>query len=224
MPVAPSTASLYTTILNTSGVTKTFSFLPPHGKTLTAGQSVTFVGSVYQYLKNARKLAGFLSAVTRGDICLLSGPTRAETVLCAVGNTSVIAPGDLLYLTSGAVKSAADFTWDTNLATTQAGFKALFIGVALAAHANGGGAITTFPVDISQEAIYNYACTSETHEIGDTLAPAKAAGNALLPQKLVKAVAGSSIARCESRDASAATTVSVRLQSAFRGQNVSGAQ
>lgn len=227
MPVAPTKAQFNTTVINTNAKTLFFGFLPPHGKTLTSGQSFTFVGDLYNYCasRGRRFTTALTNAITRGDMVVQTGPSGSETVLCSVLNTTVIAVGDTVFLdTGGDVKSATVFTWDTNIGTTQPEFKVKFLGVALAAHANGGGAIATFPVDISPDVVWQFPCTSEAHEIGDTLGLAKASGNALLPQQLVKAIAANSIARCVSRDASAATTVSVRLQSAYRGNNSGGNQ
>ena len=40
------TTCLDTKVRNMTGATTTFGFLPPHGKTLTAGQEYTFFGSL----------------------------------------------------------------------------------------------------------------------------------------------------------------------------------
>lgn len=219
MAVAPVTTNLYTTVRNVSGKTLTFGFLPPHGKTLDDNEEYTFAGDIQQYLTSARKVNAFKNAIEDGLLVVGRGADQSQVVYCAVDNTSVIAAGDMVFLDTDDVKSAADFTWDTDLATTQAEFAAKFLGIALAAHASGGGAITDFPVDISHTAVYSLPCTSETHEIGDTLGPAKDSGNALLPQKLVKAAAGNSIASCVKRDGTAATTVSVVFES-FANENL----
>jgi hypothetical protein len=74
-------------------------------------------------------------------------------------------------------------------------------------------------VDVSPLSVYELDCASETHEVGDTLGMDKAAGNALLPSTLEKAVAASSCFRCVRRNASASTRVYVRMQSAYWGVN-----
>jgi hypothetical protein len=225
MAVAPVSTGAYTTIRNISGVTKTFSFLPPHGKRLADNAEAVIAGDINDYFtNNLRKQKAFKKALENGWLLVSLNIPSAEIVYVDVADTTVIAAGDLVYLTAGAVKAAADFTWNTDLATTQAGFTDVFVGVALQSHASGGGHITDFPVDISPASTWTFPCTSETHEIGDTLGPKKAAGNALVSQTLVKSVAASSIARCVKRDTSAATSVTVRIQSAYRGHNAAGAQ
>jgi len=232
MPAAPTTNQFSTIVRNTSGSTMTFSFLPPHGRTLTAGQEYSFAGDIQTRLGtggriNKRKFDAFKAAILAGNITVRQGSVTGEVALCEVLNTTVIAAGDLVFIDNGSggtdVKSAAVYTWTTNILTTQTNFKAQFLGVALAAHANGGGHIYTFPVDVSPDLIWQFPCTSETHNISDTLGLAKAAGNALLPQSLVKATAAASIARCTSIDSSVAVIVNVRLESEFRGFDVGAA-
>lgn len=223
MPVAPVVDNFYTTVRNVSGKTLPFSFLP-RGKALANNAEVTFLGSIDQHLTNRRKRTSFENAIKNSLIIVTAGPAEAQVILCAVDNTTVLAKGDMVWLDTDDVKGAAVFTWNTDLATTQNDFANKFLGIALAAHANGGGAITNFPVDISEEAVWSIPCTSQAHEVGQTLGPAKDTGNALLSQKLENAVAASSIARAAKRDASATTTVKVRLRSAHRGTNAAGAQ
>ena len=145
-------------------------------------------------------------------------------VRVAVDTGTAISAGDALYLDTDDAKPASSETWDTNLATTQANFVNHFLGIAQADHAANSGALTDFPVDISPFAVYELDCASEAHELGDTLGMDKAGGNALLQSTLEKAVAASSAFRCVKRDASAATKVYVRMQSAYWGVNAAGSQ
>lgn len=137
----------------------------------------------------------------------------------AVDAETAIEAGDLLFLDNDDAKPAGSFTWSTDLATTQANFNNQFLGVAMADHPAGSGAVHHFPVDISPLAVYEMTCASEAHEVGDTLGPKQASGNALLPDTLEKAVAAGSCARCVRRNPSASDRVYVRLQSAFWGVN-----
>jgi hypothetical protein len=141
-----------------------------------------------------------------------------------VDSATAISAGDAVYLDTDDAKPASSETWDTNLATTQANFVNHFLGIAQADHAANSGAVTDFPVDIGPDSVYELDSASETHEIGDTLGMDKAAGNALLQSTLEKAVAASSCFRCVRRDASAATRVYVRMQSAYWGDNAAGTQ
>lgn len=142
----------------------------------------------------------------------------------AVDSATEIAAGDALFLDTDDAKPAADFTWDTDLATTQAAFVNKFLGIAQADHPANSGAVTNFPVDISPMSVYEMTCASQTHELGDTLGPDKASGNALISSALEKAVAASSCFRAMRRDASANDKVYVRMQSAYWGANDAGKQ
>lgn len=145
-------------------------------------------------------------------------------VRVAVDTGTAISAGDALYLDTDDAKPASSETWDTNLATTQANFVNHFLGIAQADHAANSGAVTDFPVDIGPNSVYELDCASEAHEIGDTLGMDKAGGNALLQSTLEKATAASACFRCVRRDASAATKVYVRMQSAYWGVNAAGSQ
>lgn len=156
---------------------------------------------------------------------LIPDPTNQPVVMRGVvADATVIDAGDAVVLTGGAILPASSVAWDTNLATTQASMVDIFLGVALASHANGGGDITDFPVDISPFSVYTMACASETHEIGDSFGMDKDAGNAILADTLEKATAASSCFRSAERHADAAETVRVRMQSKFWGHNTAGAQ
>ncbi len=221
-------SKIETVVTNIYSKTLVFGFLPPHGKELASGESVTIAGDLEAQLKTGggrnwqRKVDAYNNAITDNLIRVVRNVRHI--VYCAVDTGTVIAVGDLLYLDTDDVKPAASFTWTSNIATTQANFANVFLGVALASHAGGSGAVTNFPVDMSPLTIYKYACTSEAHEIGDTLGLAKDSGNNMVNQSFVKAAASSSVARCHKRDASAATSVQVTLQSAYWGFNAAGSQ
>lgn len=70
------TTCLSSTVKNTSGSTKTFSFLPNHGYTLTAGQEKTFVGDIVSLVaaKSGRDLAAFMAALESGAITIVQTP------------------------------------------------------------------------------------------------------------------------------------------------------
>ena len=83
MPIY-STTCLYSTVKNTSGVTKTFSFLPPHGRTLDEDDEFSVFGDIRQALggnqgsehsvKN-RDRVSFEQAIARGDLQILQTPS-----------------------------------------------------------------------------------------------------------------------------------------------------
>jgi hypothetical protein len=66
-----------TIIKNTSGRTMVCSFLPPHGRTLAAGESIEIVGDVWSQLggKNSnRKRNAFLNALDNLDLEITQTP------------------------------------------------------------------------------------------------------------------------------------------------------
>lgn len=136
------------------------------------------------------------------------GPFRPQKA--AVASATVIAKGDMVWNSSGEVKPASDFTWNTNIATTQADFAALFLGVAM--EASAAGSTTPITVDVGSISVWEMDCASATFVAGGPVGPAKASGNALENQKLVTAVAASSIGRVHQ----AGTSVT-RVQASFAG-------
>lgn len=78
-----STTCLYSVVKNTSGTTKTFGFLPPHGRTLDNNEEFTVFGDIRQNLGGnqgtersvrRRAEASFEAAVESGDLQILSTP------------------------------------------------------------------------------------------------------------------------------------------------------
>ena len=130
-----------------------------------------------------------------------------------VASATVIAIGDMVWSNSGEVKPAADYTWDTNLATTQGTFAAAFVGIARTASA--AGETTNVQGDVSPEAVYEMDQASATIDIGTPVGPAKASGNALENQKVVASTGTSCIGRAAADYQSATTRVRVTLASAY---------
>jgi len=141
----------------------------------------------------------------------LHGQMKLES--CAVDSGTVLAKYDLLFLDTNDVKPAGDFTWDTDLATTQAGFADVFMGVCYTKSADGD--TDPVSVDTAPDSVYEFACASAAYESGDTLGPDKASGNALVDQTLEAAVAASSVAFVMERESAATTRVKVSFASAY---------
>lgn len=131
----------------------------------------------------------------------------------AVDSATVIEIGDAVYLDTDDVKPASSFTWDTNLATTQASFAAVFVGIAVESSASGQ--TTDINVDVSPVSVYEMTCTSDTYEVGAPLGLAKAAGNALTNQTWEDAVATSAVARAYKRTTTAGTKVELTVAPAY---------
>lgn len=140
---------------------------------------------------------------------------------CAVDSTTVIEAGDMVYLDTDDVKPATSFTFTTNVATTQANFAAVFVGIANAQSRNGD--TDDIAVDISNLSVYEMACASATAEIGDDYAPdttGATSSDTLMDQTLEQpAAATSAIARCVKRKVVASTVVEVVFASAYNPNN-----
>ncbi len=72
---------LYSTIKNTSGVAKTFGFLPPHGVKLAVNEEYTVFGNILETVGQAgdraagrRERQALLDALDRGDVEIISTP------------------------------------------------------------------------------------------------------------------------------------------------------
>lgn len=132
-----------------------------------------------------------------------------------VASATVIARGDMLYFdtTSHVVKPASDFTWDTDLATTQGAFAAVFCGIA--EEASASGETTPISVETSPEAVYEIDVPSGTYHQDDKFGPDKDTGNALLDQTVESAIAAASICRCFKDMTAAGTRVYVTFAPAL---------
>jgi hypothetical protein len=78
------TSCLYSTVKNTSGSSKIFGFLPPHGRTLATDEEFTVFGDVRQGLGgnrgsdrsvSRRDNAAFEAAIEAGDLEILHTPS-----------------------------------------------------------------------------------------------------------------------------------------------------
>lgn len=122
----------------------------------------------------------------------------------AVDSATVIEVGDLLWHDTNDVKPASDFTWDTNIATTQRAFAKKFVGVAQTRSASGN----TDPVQVNMAGVHQFACASAAHEIEDYLAPANSGSSTLEDQTVIKVTDSTlAIAKVAKREAVATTTV-----------------
>ncbi len=129
-----------------------------------------------------------------------------------VESTTVIEAGDLVYLDTDDVKPASDFTWDTDLGVTQAGFAEVFLGVAQ--EQSAAGETADLSIDLSPFAIYEFDVDSATYEVGESLGPDESSST-LMDQQLEAAGETSGIARSCEYHAAATSTLRVSFASAF---------
>jgi hypothetical protein len=137
------------------------------------------------------------------------GDTKPR-VTKAIATATVVEIGDLVEASSGTVQSAADHTWNSNIAVTQEEFHDIFLGVAMQRSRSGD----TDPIRVATAGVFEFTCAAATFEIGDLVGPAKATGNAMENQKVVAvATANLAIGRVAKRYAANTTTVLVEVES-----------
>jgi len=130
-----------------------------------------------------------------------------------VDSGTVIEAGDLVWLDTNDAKPAADFTWTTDLATTQAAFAAVFLGVAH--QSSAGGETADISVDLSPFSIYEFDVDSDTYELGDLMGPDNLSTD-LTNQKLTNVgSSGLAIARAAEYKPAASSLLRVQFASAF---------
>lgn len=139
------------------------------------------------------------------------GDPRVETM--PVLAATVLEIGDMCWFdsTNNCVKPASDYTWDTDLATTQGTFKDVFCGVARTAKRSTDPAGSA---QVDTAGVFRFDCASAAFDLGVFIGPAKASGNALENQKVV-AVANATLAigKPARQYTSAVTEIYVRAQS-----------
>lgn len=145
---------------------------------------------------------------------------KAELVKAAVASATVIERGDLVYFDTSThqVKNAAAFTWDTNLATTQAAFAEVFLGIA--EEASASGETDPISINVSRDAVYEIDCVSGTYHLDDAFGPDEDSGSVMFDQKLETATEAASIARCVKEMSAAGTRVYVKFAPAYSMSNV----
>lgn len=113
-----------------------------------------------------------------------------KPVMVTIATAKAATKGDICGLSSNTYVSAADTTWDTNLATTQTAYNALHLGISLqdktanVARVYGNSADNV--IRVATAGIFSMPCASATLEVGDYLGPAKDTGNALVSNTVVK--------------------------------------
>jgi hypothetical protein len=136
---------------------------------------------------------------------------------CPIATGQAVDIGDLVGISSGTLVRASDTTWDTNLATTQVAFRALFLGVSgqfkdsSTAQIRGNYIANRCRVD--SDGFYQFATASASYNIGDLVGPAKASGNALLNDTVASVAALDKAIGYVVEKTTSATTVKVRLLS-----------
>jgi uncharacterized ferredoxin-like protein len=140
-------------------------------------------------------------------------------VIAAADSATVIEIGDLVWQDTDDAKPASSLAWDTSLAKTQDNLADKFLGVAMQRSRSG----EAVPVRVAASGVFEFDCDAATFELGDLVGAAKAAGNALLPQKIVKVTDPAYAIGRVAKRAAAATSVLVAVQSVVMYGGLRGA-
>lgn len=136
---------------------------------------------------------------------------------CPIATSQAVDIGDLVGISSGTLVRASDTTWDTNTATTQVAFRALFLGVSGQAKDNATAQIRGNSIAnrcrVDSDGFYTFATASASYNIGDLVGPAKASGNALLNDTVASVAALDKAIGYVVEKTTSSTTVKVRLLS-----------
>jgi len=125
---------------------------------------------------------------------------------------TVIEAGDLVWLDGDTIKPASDFPWDTNLAATQSGFAAHFLGVAH--QPSRQGETVPVSVDVSSDSVYEFDVNQTTYELGQSLGPDNV-NQTLMNKQLEAADPGAAVARAAEFTTVPVSTLRVTFASAF---------
>lgn len=96
-----------------------------------------------------------------------SGPVQLHRM--RVDTTSVIEPGDLMFLDGADARPASEYPWDTDLATTQEQFADQFLGIAHERSEDGES--EPISVDLSPLSVYEFDVDTAAYEVGQLLGP-----------------------------------------------------
>ena len=132
-----------------------------------------------------------------------------QLALFPVAATTVVEPGDLVYLTDGTVKPAAELADGVGADALRGSFASRFVGVAHSGSAAGVGGMLS--VDTGPLAVYELDLAAGPLGIGDALAPAF--DGTRLRNGMLEIVSDSSqaIARAAAASLPGATTCRVRF-------------
>ena len=120
----------------------------------------------------------------------LYGETNPVSAPIATANSVSI--GDIVGYDTATnyVIKASEFTWDTNIATTQTAFALIFLGASgqkkLATEARVFGNSTDNIVRVDCSGVFECDASSATYEFGDFVGPAKDSGNNMLDGTVAK--------------------------------------
>jgi hypothetical protein len=136
---------------------------------------------------------------------------ETNPVVLAVASATVIEIGDLIYVASGEAKPASAQADQSSEAANQEAFHDAFAGVALQQSRAGD----TDPIRVATTGVFEFACASDTFEVGELIGVDEAASGTALEDQVVASVATPNLAvgRCAKRVPPADTRVLVDVVS-----------
>ena len=120
-----------------------------------------------------------------GPVHLFKAPVDAD---------SLIEPGDMLYLDTTVARTAAEYPWTTDLATTQTAFSNVFLGIAHERSEVGDS--DPISVDMSPQSVYEFDVDISSYGIGQWLGPDENSSTLMNQQLEAVGVASRAIAKC----------------------------
>lgn len=160
-----------------------------------------------------KDLTGLRNLTITGTLTGGSSSGASSIVTVPVDSATIISVGDMVWIDTDDVKPASDFSWDTDLGVTQAGFAEVFLGIALEASADA----ETDPIQVETDPaklFEAFAVASGNYVVGANLGPDENPSNTLANQTLEAASSTSSIARAQTYGSSV-TELDVRFASAY---------
>ena len=121
-----------------------------------------------------------------------SGPV--QLVKSDIDSTSLIEPGDMLFLDSTEARPASEFVWNTDLPTTQTGFSNSFLGIAHERSEVGDDA--PISVDLSPQSVYEFDVDVSSYTLGTLLGPDESSSTLMNQQLEAVVPAAQAVARC----------------------------
>lgn len=148
----------------------------------------------------------------RGQVEMIEMPV----LLSAGVPIRTLSPGDFIYNDVVSSVTYADgavaFTWDTNLATTQAAFILLFAGVAAGRSRIANADVRDLNLLVDTRGVFKVPCTSGQYTIGQFVGLAKNASTNNLTNNVVGVATRTlAVGRVVENTAAAATTVLIEL-------------
>jgi hypothetical protein len=99
-----STDCIKTTVVNTSGVTRRFSFLPPYGVELAPNATFTHIGTIYDWIDRGRRKMGHTISMRDVEYALSQNWLAIQSTPATIVHDSMLASSHMLVVDNGSFK------------------------------------------------------------------------------------------------------------------------